>query len=465
MFKLKRKIDRYFGVTRNNTSFSKEIISGIIVFFSMVYILPVNASIMNLDNQIPYSAVFCGTAVITFISCLLSGLFSKTPLCMSTCMGLNAYLAYTVTSMGYSAEEVLSLMFLLGILYFIISVTPLKMMIINALPKSIKIIITAGLGLFIAFVGLRMGGVIVNSESTSVALGDLRQPYVLICLFGIFLVLGLYVCKVKFLRDYSVIIALVVTALLGGFLNLGGVSNTPSFVPNESNDSLLSVFNYTFKCFDMIPSVLAKPQSYAILICMLIVHMFGSSTPVFANGEKLNYINKETGKLQNCKRVFVSDGVATLISGVLPASPTGYFVESSIGVEFGGRTGISSIVTSLLFLSTLFIFPVFNIFSPILVDENYYTPVTSLSLVMIGCLMFSQLKDLEWKDPIIVITCCVSILFIILTYSLTDGLGVGLMLYVIMMLTSGKGKKVNILIYILSLVFLVNFIISKIVIT
>lgn len=463
LFATKRSIDRYFGVSKLKSTFTKEILSGILVFFSMLYILPVNASIMNLNDQIPFGAVFGSTALVTFISCFLAGLFGKTPLSISTCMGLNAYLAYTVANMGYNAQEIMAIVLILGILFFIVSVTPIRMMIVNALPKTIKQTITAGLGLFIAFVGLKMGGVIVADSSTGVAFGSLKEGYVLLSLFGIFLVFMLSVCKIKFLKQFSIIIALVTTALLGGFLDLGGVVNMPSFVPKGETDSVFQMFDYCFIGIKGIPSVLGKLPTYGIIISMLIVHLFGTTAPIFGVGEKLKIIDSVTNKMVNHQKVFMSDGCATIFSGLFSTSPAGYFVESSVGIEFGGRTGISNIVTSLLFLLTLFIFPIFNIFSPVKIGNDYYTPVTSLSLVMIGGLMFAQLKDIDWKDMICVFTSAITVLMIILTYSLTDGIGVGIILYVLMMLCAGKAKKVGVLVYILALVFLFNFIVSKVI--
>lgn len=461
-------LDRFFHISERKSSFSKEILSGLLIFFSMIYIIPVNSSIMAVIG-IPESASFIAISLVSFICSMLAGLVAKIPLALSTAMGVNAYLAYSVgVSMGFSLGECLGIVIVSGILFFIISVTKLRMYIINLLPKSIKQTITAGLGLFILFVGLQMGGIIVSDPGTLVKLNSLNPAngngYVLLSLLGIVLVFVFSTCKIKVLNRFNVIFALLITALLGGILDLLNVPNMPSFVPDSF--SFISSFN-DFKNVNLIgygsiTSVLTNPKAYGVIVSVIIVHMFGTTAPIISAGDKIGLIDKKTDKLINYQTTFFVDGVSCLIGGSFSTSPVGYFVESNVGINFGGRTGLSSVITSLGFLLCIFIYPAFNVFLPINVGDKQVTPVTCLSLVMIGGLMFSSIKDIEWNDFIVVLSSCMLLIMMVLTYSLTDGIAIGLILYVVMMLCSKRYKELNAVIYVLAGLFILNFVINSV---
>lgn len=467
LYLVRKKTDRFFGITQRGSSFSKEIIAGILVFFSMIYILPVNSSIMGAIG-LSSGAVFAATAISTALITLLMGFFANLPLMLSCSMGMNAYIAYTVSgSMGFSKEECLAIVMLTGTLFFILSITNLRMKIVNALPKSLKLAISAGLGAFICFVGLQMGGIIVSNPSTLVALASFNPSngngYVLLALLGIVLAFGLTVCKVKVLKQFSVIIALVITAVLGGVLDLCGVANMPKFYDPQNASNISEISTSSFIAFRGLRTVFANPKTYGVVISLLIVNVFDTTATLVGLGSQIGLIDKENGKMVNYEKAFFTDGLAPIVGGMLGTSPVSTFAETSVGVEFGARTGLSSIVTALLFLLTLAIFPVFNVFSPIEVKDGVYvTPVTCLCLVLVGGFMFSHLGHLEWNDPIVIFSSFITILMMMLTYSLTDGIAFGSIVYVVMMLLAKRHKEISPLMYGLSIIFIANFAINAV---
>lgn len=473
LYGIRNGIDSYFGVTDKGSTFSKEILAGILVFFSMMYILPVNSSILSNitmadGNQIPSGAIFATTAICTFICTFIMGLFARLPLMLSCSMGMNAYLAFTVSGqLGFTMEECFAIVIVSGILFFILSVSGLRMKIVNALPKGLKLAISAGLGFFIAFVGLKMGGIIVEDSTTLVKLNSFDPSngngYVLLCLFGIVLGIALNVCKVKIIKQFSIIIALAVTALLGGFLGLAGVENMPMFIPSGENANNIAdislVFGSGFKGFT---TIFTNPSTYGVIISLLIVNVFDTTATLVGLGPKIGIINEEH-KMVNYKKAFFTDGIAPIVGGIVGTSPIATFAESSVGVEFGSKTGISAITTSLLFALMLAISPVFNVFLPIDIGNgNTVTPVTALPLVLVGAMMFMHLKDLNWQDWIEVCASFITVIMMILTYSLTDGIAFGVIAYTVMMICSGQFRKISVLMYVLCAIFIVNFVILAI---
>ncbi len=453
---------KIFNIKQKGSTILTEIISGLVVFFAMSYILPVNSTILGGIENASYEAIFVATALCSGICCIFMGIFANYPVVLSAGMGMNAYLAYTVCGiMGYSFAEGLLLIFIAGILFFIFTLTPFREKIISAIPYSIKLAVSAGLGAFVCFVGLKNGGIIQASTGTFVTLGNLKSPTVLLALFGIILVLILMQVK-GIIGKLAIVISMFVTALLGFILHCIGIEGMPHFTFSNVNDNLMIFKDNLFLCFkekDVFKNVFSNPQSYIIIFSLILVHLFDTTATLIAVGKKVGIIGLD-GKLIGGKKAMLADAVGAVICAPLGTSTVSSFAESSIGVENGARTGLSSCVTGILFLLSIFIYPIFSIFSGVQIGMQNFTPVTSLALVSVGCLMFSNLKDIDWEDKIIVITSFLIIIFMLLTYSLSDGIGLGLIIYCLMMLSSKRYKEVPCSVYAISLIFVIYYVLK-----
>lgn len=464
MKKFFSKIDNYFEVTKRGSTYGKEIIGGIMVFFAMLYILPVNSSIISTTGIKP-GAVFAATAICSGICSILMGAFAKFPVALSAGMGMNAYLAFTVCGqIGYSWEEGLAVVIISGILFFIFTLTPIRAWIINAIPRSLKYTISAGLGAFICFVGLKMGGIITSDPSTFVALNSFNpangNAYVLLALGGIILTFMLMVVPNVYVKRFAILIAMVVVAVIGLIMGAAGVENMPSFEADTGSiTDLGSVFGQGFIA---VPKILAKPETYGIIFSFIMVNLFDTSATLIAVGDQVGIVDKETGHLIGGKKAMLADATGALIAGVFGTSPVTSFAESTVGVESGARTGLSAITTGVLFLLALAIFPAFNVFAGVTVGAETFTPCTSLALVAVGAMMFGHIRNVEWDDKIAVFASFLTFIMMILTYSITNGIALGIIFYAVMKLASGKVKETSPVIYILALLFVVMFVVDTV---
>ncbi len=450
-------IDRFFKISERGSSISKEIISGIIVFLAIVFVFPVISNVLK-DTGMPTGGVFTATVICSALASIIMGIFSNYPIVLSGCLGINAFVAYTVCStLGYSWQEAMLLVFISGVLFVIISITPLREKIVNVIPNDIKTIITAGLGMFLCFVGLNMGGIVVSSESTIVKLGELSNPTVLLSLAGIFVVFILLSTKNEMIKKLAIVIAMVIIMIVGIVLGLCGVKGMPEF-SGASLGNISDIKNVIGKCFESKNfNIFTKFETYAIIFSIILISLFESTATLFGVSKNIDMIDKN-GILKDGKKAMIADAIMTPICGIMGTTTITNYAQSTIGVESGARTGLSSITSGLLFGLTLLILPVFSIFMPI--GEAGITPITALALVSVGALMFSNLKDINWKDNIIVFTAFITIIMMLLTYSIVDGIGFGIILYCLMMLVSKRGKEVSYLVYIISMFFIINYILT-----
>ena len=450
-------MNKIFKYKERGSTLWQEIIGGLIVFLAISYILPVNANIL-LASGADYDAVFFATAICSGICCILMGLFANFPVALSAGMGVNAYLAFTVCgTMGYTFSQSLVLVLISGILFLVLTLTPLREKIIKSIPKSLKYAVSAGLGGFICFVGLKNGGLIqADPEGTYVTLGDFSNPTVLLTLFGVLLVLALMQVKGK-VGKLAIVISMALTAVVGVVLGLLGVENMPTFT-NASVARGFKAFGDSFGlCFDKEAwNVFTRPESYAVIFSLIFVNLFDTTATLIAVGDKVGILD-ENGDFVGGKKAMLADAVGAVICAPLGTSTVTSFAESTIGAESGAKTGLSACVTGVLFFLAILIYPVFSIFSGVDINGVNFTPVTSLALVSVGCLMFGNLKEIEWKDTIIVITTFLIVILMILTYSVSDGLGIGLIAYCIMMLVSKRGKEIPVIIYGVAIFFIFNY--------
>ena len=452
-------MNKLFKYKERGSSALQEIIGGFIVFLAMSYILPVNANILS-GGGADYNAVFFGTAICSAICCILMGVFANIPVALSAGMGVNAFLAFTVCgTMNYTFPQSLALVLVSGILFLIITLTPIREKIIKSIPKSLKYAVSAGLGGFICFVGLKNGGIISSDAGTYVTLGDFSNPTVLLTLFGALLVLALMQVKGK-VGKLAIVISMATTAVLGVVLGALGVDNMPTFVNASVSEGFKAFGSNLGLCFtEEALAIFVRPETYAIIFSLIFVNLFDTTATLIAVGDKVGLMD-ENGEFIGGKRAMLADSIGAVICAPLGTSTVTSFAESTVGAESGAKTGLAACTTGVLFLLSILVYPVFSIFSGVEIGGVNFTPVTSLALISVGCLMFGNLREIEWQDNIVVIATFLIVILMILTYSVSDGLGIGLITYCIMMLVSKRGKEVSIVIYGVALFFVLNYILN-----
>ena len=423
-------LEKLFKLSSHKTTVKTEILAGLTTFLAMAYILAVNPGMLGATGM-PVQSVFLATAIASGIASILMGVLANYPVSLAPGMGVNAFFTYTVCmQFGYSWQAALAAVFVSGIIFIVISVTGLRKMIINAIPQQLKLAIGAGIGFFIAFIGLKNAGIIVANESTFVALGKLTDPVVLLAIFGLALTLILLAKKVT----AAVFWGLIGTAVVGVIAGLCGVANMP-----QLPTAFMSGFGELFAHKDFI----------VVIFSFLFVDFFDTAGTLVAVANRAGLVN-EKGELENIEKALLSDSVGTCVGAVLGTSTVTSFVESTSGVEVGGRTGLTAVTTGVLFLLSIVFFPLLSVVT---------SAVTAPALIVVGILMAQQLGGIEWDNFIFASTGFMAIIMMILCYSISDGIALGFITYGAVMLGSGKAKEVRPIIWILDIVFILYFII------
>lgn len=436
-------LEKFFKFQEKKTTLKTEIIAGITTFLAMAYILGVNPSILSEAGMDAHS-VFMATALSAGIASIVMGVLANYPVALAPGMGVNALFTYTVClGMGYSWPAALSAVFLSGIVFLIISVTGIRKAIINAIPKQLKFAIGAGIGFFIAFIGLKNAGIIVGNASTFVALGNLQEPTVLLSLFGILVTIGLVIKKIP----AAVFIGMVITAIVGIICSTFGIVGMPSlpssFITTNFQMETLGAFMQGFQ------ELLQNPASMVLIVfSFLFVDFFDTAGTLVAVANRTGLVNEE-GTLENIERALLADSAGTVVGAVLGTSTVTSFVESTSGVEVGGRTGATAVTTGILFFISI-------LFSPIIL-QAVTNAVTAPALVVVGIFMAQQLRDIDWDDIVYATTGFITILMMILTSSISNGIAFGFLAYALAMSTKGKAKEVHPIIWALVVVFLLYF--------
>jgi len=427
-------IEKIFKLQENNTTINTEIRSGLTTFLAMVYIVPVNASIMSLTGM-PFDALITATACVTIIATLLNAFWSNTPIAMSVGMGLNAYFTFgLVKGMQIPWQSALGIVMISGLIFLVLSFTKFRVWVLESVDLNIRRAISAGIGLFIAFIGMHGMGFIVANKSTLVSMGDMSDPKVLLGIFGFLTASFFYMRKIKGAFLYSIVLTTTIAWILG-------IAKLPEHIFSTPASLAPIVFKFD------IESVL-KLSFLPVIITFLITDMFDTIGTLAGVGLRANLFKKDSKKLQ---KTLEADALATVIGASLGTSTTTSFIESAAGVEEGGRTGLSSFVTAILFITTLFFLPFFKSIPP--------SAIYAI-LVMVGVLMFSELKNIDFKDPVILISSFLTIFLMPLTYSITMGLSAGFFTYFVLALIQQDKEKINIGSSILALIGLISFWIS-----
>lgn len=424
-------MEKFFSLKENGTDIRTEVMAGVTTFLTMVYILIVNPALLS-SIGIPFEQVFMATVISAVIGTLLMGLVAKYPIAIAPGMGLNAYFASVVGAQGLSYQTVFGTVFIAGLLFLLISVTSLRKMIIDAIPNSLKYGITSGIGLFIAFIGLKNAGIVVPNESTMVTLGDLHQPGTVLALAGLFITLILMARNIK----GAIFIGMIVTAVIGyfiGLLDFNGVLSVPP-TPVFFDIDIAGVFTHSL---------------YSVVFAFLLVTIFDTTGTLIGVTEQAG-LTKD-GKIPRAKKAFLGDAIATTVGSMFGTSPSTAYVESSTGVAAGGRTGLTATVVAILFAASIF-------FSPLISAISSVAAITAPVLIIVGCFMMEGLAKVNWKTFDEAFPAFAIILTMPLTSSISTGIAIGFITYPLMKLFSGKGKSVHPLIYIFGVIFLVQLI-------
>ena len=455
---MKKFIDRYFKISARGSRIGTEILGGVIAFLAMIYILPTTASIlgrMGMDS----SGVFVATALISALTTIMMGLIGNLPLVLSTGLGVSGYLVYTVYQTTGSWQSALIVLFIVGIILFIFTLTRLRRKLVRAISKEIKVMISAGLGAFILYASLSSSGLIVTGTQTLLTLGNLKDPSVLLAMFGMITVLVLSFVSNKRLNQLSIPIALLMTALLGITINYSFFNGVQTGLPAYSNQGWggQGLQNVAFKIFNLSDwqQVLANPKIYGAIFSLLLVQFFDTNSAILSLAAQVGQTDKD-GNVINEQRVFLADAINGVLAAPLGTSSTTTFLESSAGIGVGARTGLMAVTAGFLLLLSAFIFPIFSIFTA--------SSVTSLAIFSIGASILSDsFKRVDWSNKAVAFATVFTVIFNVLTNSISDGIGIGIILYVVMMVAGKKGKQLNVVTYILAIIFIIYFVINRVV--
>ena len=425
-------LTKLFGFNPKETTVRTEVMAGLTTFLTMAYILAVNPNILS-ETGMDKGALFTTTVIMAGISTIFMGLYAKLPFAIAPGMGLNAFFAYTVCMvMGYSWQFALTAVFLEGLLFILLTVTNLREKIVDVLPDTLKKAIGAGIGLYIAFIGLKSANIIVDNPATLVSLGDINTGSALLGVIGIAVTSILLVKNVK----GALLFGILVTTLLGiplGVTKFDGVVSIPPSV-----EPIFMQFEWT--------NVFTKDM-LVIVFTFLFVDLFDCIGTVIGVTERAGMV--KNGKIPRLKEVFVVDSISTTVGAMMGTSTLAVYVESAAGVNEGGRSGLTAFTTGVLFLLALFLSPLF-----LAIPAAATTPV----LVLVGLMMMGSVLNVNFSDYSESIPAFICILFMPLCYSISDGIVLGHLSYIFINLLSGKYKKVNIGMCILAVFFLLKFV-------
>lgn len=440
----------FFKLKENGTNVSTEVFAGITTFMTMAYILVVNPNILSASGM-DKGAVFTATAIAAFLGSILMAFLANYPFALAPGMGLNAYFAYTVAT-EYGWQVALLAVFIEGIVFLVFSIFNIREAIFNTVPKNLKNAVSVGLGIFITFIGLQNAKIIVSDASTAVALGDITSVAPAIAMIGVIITAVLVIKKIKgalFWGILSTWILGIVLQLLGIYEvnpEIGQYSLIPkgiiSLPPSIKDINLVTAFN----SIDF--SIVKITDIIIVVFSFLFVDMFDTIGTLIGVSEKANFLDKN-GKLPKLKQALLADAIATTAGATLGTSTTTTFVESASGVAEGGKTGLTSAVTGLLFLCAL-------LFSPIFVAIPSFA--TAPALVVVGLFMIENVVKIEFTDYTEGLPAFITIIMMPFAYSIADGLIFGFLSYTLLKVLTGKAKEVSKVMYILSVLFLIKLI-------
>ncbi len=428
-------LEKLFGFNPQKHNIRTELLAGVTTFMTMAYILAINPSILG-DAGMDKGAVFTATALSAVIATLVMALVARLPFALAPGMGLNAFFAYTVVlTMGYSWQFALTAVFLEGIIFLVLTAFNIREMIVNAIPKNVRFSISVGIGLFIAFIGLKNAGVIVEHKATLVTLGDMSNKSVILALSGIVITGVLLAFRVK----GALLIGILISTIIGIPMGLTHLPQGHSYV--ELPPSLSPIF------FQFEWSKIFTMDMAIVLFTFLFVDMFDTIGTLIGVSTKAQMVD-EKGNMPRVKQALFADAIGTFFGSILGTSTVTTYVESASGVAEGGRTGLTSFSTAILFTLALIFAPVF-----LMIPPAALSPV----LVIVGLFMMSPVKDIDLDDFTESIPAFITIILMPLTYSIAEGIVFGMLAYVFFKVFTGKFKDVSVIMYILTVLFILKF--------
>ena len=427
-------LKRLFGFDHTKTTIRREIVAGITTFLTMSYILAVNPTMFGLLDGMPSGAVFTSTTLAAIIGCLAMAFLGKLPFGLAPGMGLNAFFVYSVClGMGYSWQFALTAVFIEGIIFILLTLGNIREAIVNAIPQSLRNAIGAGIGLFIAFIGLSSAGVVVHDDATLVALGDITSGSALLALIGLIITSLLYMRNVP----GSILIGILVTMIIGMFMGVtefkGIVSHPESKAPIFCKFEFENIFT-----LDML----------VVVLTFLFIDMFDTVGTLVGVCTKANMIDRD-GKIYRIKQAFMADAIATTAGAVLGTSTTTTYIESAAGVAQGGRSGLTAFSVAICFAIALFFSPLFL---------SIPAAATAPALIIVGLLMLEPIAKIQWHDFTEAIPAFICVIMMPFTYSISNGILLGMIAYVVINVMSGRYKKISTTMYILALLFVLKYI-------
>lgn len=426
-------LNKLFGLNPKETNVKTEIMAGLTTFLTMAYILAVNPNILSATGM-DRGALFSTTVLISAAATILMGLYAKLPFALAPGMGLNAFFAYTICLiMGYSWQFALTAVFLEGMIFILLTVTNVREKIVDIIPETLKKSISVGIGIYIAFIGLSSAEIVVNNDATLVSIGDISQGPALLCIIGIVLSSVLLIKKVP----GALLIGIIVTTLIGiplGVTQFNGVMSSPPSV-----EPIFCKFEWT-KIF--------TSEMFVIVFTLLFVDLFDTIGTLIGVATRAGMI--KNGKIPHLKQAFMVDALATTSGAIMGSSTVTTFVESAAGVEQGGRSGLTAFVCGLCFLVSLFFAPLFL---------SIPSAATAPVLVLVGVMMMSSVVEINFREYSEAIPAFICFVMMPLCYSISDGIVLGMLSYVIINLCAGKYNKLSIGMYILPAFFLLKFLV------
>jgi adenine/guanine/hypoxanthine permease len=431
-------LDRHFGISARGSSVRTEILAGATTFVAMAYIVMVNPAILS-DAGLPVAAVAVATCIAAGFATLAMGLVANVPLALAPGMGLNAYFTYTVVlQMGVPWQVGLGCVFLSGVIFLLLTAAGIRQMIIAAIPVHLFASVAGGIGLFIAFIGLKNAGIVVSNPATFVALGDLRQPGPALALLGLVLIAGLSAWRVK----GALLLGIVVTTIIAWLC--GQVTFTPQPY------SLTALTQTAFK-LDIAGALGFGGHGLGLLeiiFVFLFVDIFDNIGTLVAVTKRAGLVDA-AGKIPGLNRILTTDSVATMVGAVVGTSTVTSYVESAAGVQAGGRTGLASVVTGILFLLAVFVAPYAQLVP---------AAATAPALIIVGGLMMAPLAEVDWDDAYTAVPAFLTLIIIPLTFSIANGLAFGVTVFAALKIVRGQARRGDWLLFVLAGLFVARFV-------
>ncbi|MFT4810136.1 MAG: AGZA family xanthine/uracil permease-like MFS transporter [Paraglaciecola sp.] len=436
-------LEHFFKLKEKGTNLKTEFIAGLTTFAAMSYVLVVNPSILGAGGM-PIEGLITVTAIAACLGTLLMAFMTNYPIAMAPGMGLNAFFAFTIClTREIPWDAALGIVFWNGILFLLLSVTGVRTKIADAIPAALKIGVQCGIGLFIAFIGLKNAGLVVDNPATFVSIGDLSEPATLLALAGIILTIVLVIRKVT----GAILISVIVLTIIGAFIPVGDgylTQHTSQII------GLPDSISTTFFAMDIMYPIEYFAETWDLIFALLFVNMFDTIGTLIGVSRRANLLDKH-GKLPKMGKAMTADAVASVMGAAIGTSPVTSYVESAAGVSAGGRTGLTSVFVALCFILALFLTPLMKVI-PLM--------ATTPALIMVGILMMDSFRQLDFDDLTSLATATVALLAMPLTFSISEGIALGFITYVGIMLGTGRYKQVTLITYIMAAVFVLRYVLD-----